>query len=141
MTGCAFVRMADDEDLRTRGGWEEELRVDILNMGEGFWFGSVDENVIWLPLCQTERGNKSWGDYKMCFIFYFIAFLGGGQGMSSCGSQQSVCGDAFMILFRALEDATASACFCGSFGCPGIPRWPSRQLPLLFLGPMQSEHL
>lgn len=113
--------------------------MDILKVGEGFWFGSLDENVISLPLCQTERGNKSWCDYKMCFIF--IPLLSVGQGMSCCGSKQSLCGDDFMILFRALEDAMASVCFCGSWGCPGIPRWLLRQLPVLFPGQMPLEHL
>jgi hypothetical protein len=83
MIGCVFVRMADDEDLRTRGGWEEELKVDTPNMGEGFWFGSVDGNVISLPLCQAERGNKSWGDNKMWFIFISLLSLGVGGGWAA----------------------------------------------------------
>lgn len=110
-----------------------------VGVGEGFWFGGLDENVISLPLCQTERGNKSWSDYNMGFIF--ISLLSLGWGMGCCGSKQSVCGDAFMSLFRALEDAMASARFCGSFSCPGILRWLSQQLPVLFLGLMPLEHL
>lgn len=68
-----------------------ELKVGLLNTGEGSWFGSLDENVILLPLCQTERGNKSWCDYKMRFILISLFSLGWETGC--CGSKQSLCGD------------------------------------------------
>lgn len=54
--------------------------------GGGGWFGSLVENVISLPLCQTRRGNKSWCDYKMCFIFISLFSLGRGMGSVALSS-------------------------------------------------------